>query len=40
MAKIKGTASWLYIPVDDRRKLIEPVVGGSGFYAPSEGPVT
>jgi hypothetical protein len=40
MAKIKGTASWLYIPVDDRRKLVEPVAGGSGFYAPSDGPTT
>jgi hypothetical protein len=40
VGKIKGTASWLYIPVDDRRKLIEPVLGGRGFYAPSDDQTT
>jgi hypothetical protein len=40
LAKVRGTASWLYIPPDDRRSLIEPVPGGGGFYAPSDRSVT
>jgi hypothetical protein len=34
VGKIKGTSSWRYVQVDDRRMIVEPIAGGGGFYVP------